>query len=442
MDTHKDEGVWGAPRYMRRLAIWFVPLMWVLLAFGTAFITPRLDDVFDLRFASISPTSEVAFLSAIASGMMALTAIVFSLTFVFLQFGSTAYSPRLVVFFTGDPVVLHALGVFSATFLYALIALFAIDKFGSGYVPLITGALALAWLVGSVFMFLALIQRVTSLQITNVLALIGNRGRAAINEMYPLPDSAEAAHIRESAERAQVIREGKLAAPTQRVAYHGGPRVIESLDMPALVALGQRYNALLLIEYAVGDMVIDGSDVVRICDTHTTTPPALVRAAVSLGIERTIEQDPKYALRLLVDIAIKALSPAVNDPTTAVQALNQIDDLLRRIGTRQLDVGYARDGVGALRVIYPTPDWQDFLSLGIDEIRLYGAGSLQVMRRLGALLQDLEDVVPPERRAAVQLHADRVRDSILRTFTDAYDRIEAEQLDRQGLGVGRMKDEG
>ena len=127
-----------------------------------------------------------------------------------------------------------------------------------------------------------------------------------------------------------------------------------------------------------------------------------LRSPVQLERERTFEQDPKYALRLLVDIAIKALSPAVNDPTTAVQTLDQIEDLVRRLGSRRLEMGQVQDETGAVRVMFPTPTWEDFLSLAFDEIRFYGATSLQVMRRLRTALYDLVNVVGPERQQAIR----------------------------------------
>ena|SRR6516225_5665845 len=108
-----------------------------------------------------------------------------------------------------------------------------------------------------------------------------------------------------------------------------------------------------------------------------------------MGEERTFEQDPKYAIRPLVDIAIKALSPAINDPTTAVQALNQIEDLLLRLGRRELELGNFRDRDGQLRLIVPYPAWEDFLRLAFDEIASYGAQSVQVMRRMRRLSMTL-----------------------------------------------------
>jgi uncharacterized membrane protein len=158
---------------------------------------------------------------------------------------------------------------------------------------------------------------------------------------------------------------------------------------------------------------------------------------VRLEPERTFEQDPKYALRLLVDIAIKTLSPAVNDPTTAVQAMNQIEDLLRRLGSRHLEVGQVQDETGAWRVLFPMPTWADFLSLAFDEIRLYGATSLQVMRRLRTALYDLARVVGPERPQAIHHYIEHLDSTVKNAIRDSEDQTTALQQDRQGLGLSR-----
>jgi uncharacterized membrane protein len=166
-------------------------------------------------------------------------------------------------------------------------------------------------------------------------------------------------------------------------------------------------------------------------------PERRLRRLVRLGSERTFEQDPKYAIRILVDVAIKALSPAINDPTTAVQALDQVEDLLLRLARVDLSAGRVRDGRGSLRLVFPVPKWEDFLVLAFDEIRYCGANSIQVMRRMRALLQDLSEQVPPERRAALQSYLERVDNGIRRSFEDADDRKDAFEEDRQGLGLSR-----
>jgi uncharacterized membrane protein len=138
---------------------------------------------------------------------------------------------------------------------------------------------------------------------------------------------------------------------------------------------------------------------------------------------------------LLVDVAIRALSPAINDPTTAIMALNQIDDLLRRLGRVNLDVGRATDRNGVLRLVYPVPRWEDLLELGLVEILYYGANSIQVMRRMAALLADLEETVTPEHRPTVGAFARRVHLSVERSFPDLANRQDASEADRQGLGL-------
>jgi uncharacterized membrane protein len=160
-----------------------------------------------------------------------------------------------------------------------------------------------------------------------------------------------------------------------------------------------------------------------------------VRRMFALGRERTIEQDPAFALRILVDIAIRALSPAVNDPTTAVQVLNYIEDLLLAIGRRQAEGrGALPDPEGRPRVVIPARHWEQYLDLAVTEIRLYGATSVQVSRRLRAMLEELRAGVAPERRVAVDAELRKLEASVAASFPDDGDRSLAGQSDRQGIG--------
>jgi uncharacterized membrane protein len=164
-----------------------------------------------------------------------------------------------------------------------------------------------------------------------------------------------------------------------------------------------------------------------------------LRDGIEIGDERTFEQDPKYAIRLLVDIGIRALSPAINDPTTAVQSLDQIEDLLLRLGRRRLEIGAYRGSDGKLRLTVPFPAWEDLLRLGLDEICFCGATSVQVMRRMNALISDLLPAVPEKRRPALRYWEGRLKATIARSFADDEERMEASKEDRQGLGVGRQR---
>ncbi len=193
---------------------------------------------------------------------------------------------------------------------------------------------------------------------------------------------------------------------------------------------------------AVGDTLSDDSPLLSVHGASEPIREKDLLRAIHLKPERTFEQDPKYPLRLLVDVAIKALSPAINDPTTAVQAIDQIEDLLRRLGRHQLDAGYAGDADGKLRLVYPMPTWEDYLTLAFDEIRQYGAGSVQVMRRLRSTLIDLAtEQTDPARAAAVQRYLKHLDLSIETSPFNAEDRIKARQEDRQGLGLTRKRAE-
>jgi uncharacterized membrane protein len=151
----------------------------------------------------------------------------------------------------------------------------------------------------------------------------------------------------------------------------------------------------------VGDFVAAGDPLFRIFDGGQDIPAERLHKTVALGQERTLEQDPMYAFRIIVDIASKALSPAINDPTTAVLAIDQIHHLLRAVGSRNLAEGHVPDRTGQVRLVYRTPDWEDFVHLAVTEIRQYGRESIQIMRRLRAMLEKPHpDIAPAPRGAA------------------------------------------
>jgi uncharacterized membrane protein len=227
-------------------------------------------------------------------------------------------------------------------------------------------------------------------------------------------------------------------AVTQAVAHQGPPSCLQALDIAMLLEQARACGGIVEVQASVGDTLVLGTTMLRV---HGGTPidDAKLRAAFMLGPERTFDQDPKYAIRLIVDIAIRALSPAVNDPTTAVQALDHLEDLLLRLGRRRLEIGALRDRDGALRLVVPYPAWEDFLALAFDEIRQCGATSVQVMRRMKAFAADLIAGLPAERHDALRRQQQRIDAAIAKSFIDAEDKEEASVEDRQGLGVPRRK---
>jgi uncharacterized membrane protein len=184
----------------------------------------------------------------------------------------------------------------------------------------------------------------------------------------------------------------------------------------------------------VGDFVAMGDPLFRIFQGRATLSANALCQSVAVGQERTLEQDPAFAFRIIVDIASKGLSPAINDPTTAVLALDQIHHLLRDVGQRRLDDDRVRDGQGRLRLVYRTPDWEDFVHLAVTEIRQFGGTGIQIARRLRAMLENLIQTLPEERARLLRQELKLLQRSAERFFTEPEDRVLAEVSDSQGVG--------
>ena len=216
------------------------------------------------------------------------------------------------------------------------------------------------------------------------------------------------------------------------------PLAIANFRVNDFVNKAKESGGTIVIKCGVGDTVAQGTVLLEVYRAQALIAETSLLRGIVFAPERTFEQDPKYPLRLLVDTAIMALSPAVNDPTTAVQAIDQIQDLLHRLGGRVLDAGFVKDDQGDLRLIFPMPTWEEYLALAFDEIRLYGADTIQVLRRMRAALMDLT--------ASLKSPAESMRYGntwIISTQSssdldlDPIDRALALQADPQGLGHTR-----
>lgn len=420
--------------------LWVIPMIYIVASFAAGLILPRLEFEFLPAYThSMSPASAQAYLSSVSAGMMALTAIVFSITFLLVQYTATAYSKRLILLLGRDPILFHALGVFVATFIYALGTLAYVDRAQSGKVPFLSMILVGVLLAASMILLALLTHRLNSLRVTRVLGMIGDEGRRLIRLSFlSQPGRATPETAAQKASRSAIL----AAAPSQTLRYSGDPQTIARLDIPALVGIAQGAGAVIAVERAVGDTVADGVAMIKVYGTATTIPAKSLCSAVYMSAEHVFERDMKYLIRLLVDTAIMALSPGVNDPTTAVQTIDQIEDLISRLGRCELDGGVAEDADGKIRVLYPVSSWEDYLSLAFDEIRLYGEGSLQVMRRLRSALVDLLDSLQDANRIeAVRRYLSHLNESVARSSFDAIDRGVASGSDPQGLGLTRLRSE-
>lgn len=366
----------------------------------------------------ISSASVIAILSSIASGMMALTAIVFSLLMVAFQLGHTSYSPRLLQVFRDDNFLGHAIGVFAGTFVYSLLAIRFVDLRGAQGVGVTTVTMALTWLLASIVMLVLLLPRLGTVTLGAVLEMLRERAAEIVERVYPghgMP---------------ALVAQPPQVPATDTIVYTGPLRYVVGFDLEQLTRHAQAAGAVIVIPRAIGEAVAPGDRLFALYGGLHRVDEAALLAAVWLARERSLDNDPAYALRLLVDIAIRALSPAVNDPTTAVGVLDDIDAILRRIGQRHVEANAVADADGVVRVIRAVPSWDDLVALALTEIHQYGRDSFQVERRLATLLRELPDVLPASRRAAL----DRFARWRAHTLNTAEGWLDPSAYDRQGIG--------
>ncbi|HEV2068651.1 MAG TPA: DUF2254 domain-containing protein [Acidimicrobiales bacterium] len=375
---------------------WFIPGGIVVAASAVALGLMELDArlVADDRSIGFTGGAESAraLLSSIASSMLTLTALVFSVTIVVLQLASGQFSPRVLRTFLRDRRSQTTLGVFLATFLYALIVLRGVRGDGGTvdrFVPGISVGVSFALVIISVAFFVQYIHNITtSIRVIEIIDRISKETAAAIERIHPAhPQSADAGLP-------------SLAAPSATVCA-STRGVVTSVNVERLCRIAERADVCLVVVPGVGDFVATGMPLVEVHGDADGVDDDAVRRAISLAKERQLDEDPAFGFRQLVDIAERTLSPGVNDPTTAVQCLDHLHDLLRRLAHRPLPPRITRTSEQRARVVLPRPTWDDYVALAVDEIRHWGAGSLQVHRRIGALLDDLAAEVAPERAAVV-----------------------------------------
>jgi uncharacterized membrane protein len=207
-----------------------------------------------------------------------------------------------------------------------------------------------------------------------------------------------------------------------------------AVDRTTLVTLAGRHGGVVEVVPQVGDFVAVDEPLFALYGGAAAIGDAILRATVAMGRERTLEQDPMFAFRIVVDIALKALSPAINDPTTAVLAIDQIHRLLRFLGKHHLRGEVIYDETGVPRVIFRTPNWEDFVHLACSEIRAYGASNMQIARRMRALLEDVGRVLPEYRLPSIDTELALLDRAIESSYPNPEDRALARLPDVQGLG--------
>ena len=414
---------WYAVRSYAKASLWIVPFLAVVVEQILLHLSLAIDSTARwLPEWPFTAAATTAALQTIISLMLSFIVFTFGSLLVAIQVASGQLTPRIIATtLLRNNTIRCTVGLFVVTMLFALGAM---NRVGED-VPRLT--VWLAMLLGGISLaaFLYLIDYAARLlRPVSILRHVAEQGFRVIEDVYPAPAGAGEAT---SGMRA-------MEGPGRTVTKSGTSEIILALDRKALVALAKEHDGVVEVTARIGDFVAVGQALFRLHGGATRIPDSVLGRSIAFGSERTIEQDATFAFRVIVDIGIKALSKAINDPTTAVLAIDQLQRLLRTVGERNLHNDVILDGDGKARVILPTPNWEDFVQLTCREIRLYGAENFQIARRMRAMLDNLEQALPADRRPSLRRERELLDRMIEKVYLLPEDAELARVADTQGLG--------
>lgn len=435
----------GSFRQSLNTQLWPIPTLGVVLALGLGVGLPRMDAAIDQDLSPTvtaflfggGPGAARTVLQAIAGSLVTVTSLTFSLTVVTLQLASSQFSPRLLRTFTSDRFVHVTLALFLSTFTYSLTVLRTVrtvDESQDAFVPQVSVTAAyLLGLASVVGLVLFLAHLVTQIRVETMLR---NVHRDATQTARRLTTEHGSPH---GSETADLLTPPAGAWPV--LARTSG--FLLRVDEDALLAAAVDLDVDVLIDREPGSSLVAGTPVGAVWSRsackldQSARDDVLKRIASTIvsGFEPTSFQDIGFGLRQLTDVATKALSPGVNDPTTAVHALGHSAALLCELACRDLGPRLLRDDHHRVRVVLRRPTLADLLETAVTQPRRYGASDPVVLQRLAALLREVAwCTTEPDHRLAIELQLDRLRATIAGADFDSV------ELERLAAHTGRVDD--
>ncbi len=405
-------------------SLWFVPVLCVLAGIVLSSGTIALDRHFDYgalpQGVVGGPDAASQVLATIATSMVSLTALVLTITMVVVQLAMGQFSPRIVQRILRDKPSQMAIGLFVATFVHAILTLREVTNKGdgTGQVPGIAVVTAFVLVLLSIAVLVMYVHHIgQSLRVSALIELVGDDTRALLDRKYPDKGSVSVPALH-----------GRVVA-----ARESG--VVTAIDYDALVSEACRSGCSLELVPALGEFVPAGAPLFLVDGDTLDLREAELHGALRLELEPTLDEDVAYGVRLLVDIAERSLAESpFMDPTTAVQAIDRLHDILRQLAPRPFPDGRHRDAAGVVRLTTQAMSWEAYVHLAFDEIRLVGAGSPQVSRRLTAALNDLRTVAPGDRVQPLDEQLHLLREAPREAF-DTRDVEMSLRPDASGIGV-------
>ena len=402
-----------------RAGLWFIPLTCVLAGVALSFGTIAIDQVYDYNLVPQSlsggPDAAIEIFGTIAASMVSLAALVLTITMVVVQLAMGQFSPRIVQQILQDKPSQLAIGIFVGTFAHAMLALREVQTGTEGVVPGVAVLVAFVLVVVSIMVLVWYVNHIgRALRVSALIELVGKDTRKLLDKIYADVGATNSGG-------------STIPAPQSGV--------IIRIDHDKLVRVAKAGGCVLTLRPALGEFVPAGAPLFEITGAKVRLDANAAMRSIEFGLERTLDQDMAYGLRLLVDIGERSLSDGpFQDPTTAVQAIDRLHDCLRQLAPRPFPDGRYRDEAGEVRLVTSSMTWEDYVHLAFDEIRMAGSGSPQIARRLRAALEDLLAVAPLERKRPLQEQLDLLRSGIGGSMSEAVDRNNSSQADSSGLG--------
>lgn len=407
-----------------RSALWTVPLIAIALVLVSAPLLRWVDGWLQWEFTAIAASGATALYQTVITLTLSFLVFTFGSLLVAIQVAAGQLTPRIIAtLLLRNNVVRYSVGLFVFALVFAVMSLNRQEVLVSQLLAFVTALLGIACIADFLFLidYAARLLRPVS-----VVASVGDSGVEVIRAVYPSVAAGDASQA------APLLAE--LGTPTRVVTHVGKAGIVLAADLASLVSLARRHGGVVEFLPEVGDFVAVDDPLFALYGGASDIDDRALRATVALGAERTLEQDPMFAFRILVDIALKALSPAINDPTTAVLAIDQIHRLLRVLGKRELRGEIQNDETGTPRLVFRTPNWDDFVHVACNEIRACGGSSMQIVRRMRAMIENLMLMVPDRRQPSLDREMRLLDLTIDASFALAEDRELARIADPQGLG--------
>ncbi|MEV6397703.1 DUF2254 domain-containing protein [Streptomyces sp. NPDC051907] len=432
--TYRRPRAFSPLREHLRDTFWFAPALGLVCVFvlwvaadsvDTLIVTSLQDEqLYDELGQLIALTQDAeVIVTTVSAAMMTFIGVVFSISLVAVQMASGQLTPRVVRIFVRSRISKATLAVFLATFLFSLLVLASYESEDdprlASSVPFVQSLLTMCLVCLSLVLFIAYVS--ATLRLMQVGPVVDRITRESFGVLAQLP--------------AGPPDRQPLAEETRRIAYQGRAGVLRDVNIARLMRTARRQGVVLRLIPRIGDFVAPGTPMLAV---HGPVRGELsrraLRSSVSVGVERTFHQDVGLGLRQLSDIALRALSTSVNDPTTAVQCLDRMVQILGALAARPLGAVHHRDGDDVVRLVQTAPEWTDLVDLALAEVRMISAGVPQVTRRLLAGIDDLLLLAPAERREPLIRHRTLMVQAVERTVPLAADRAFELEPDRQGIG--------